>query len=469
MGHKIITEEDFWICSSGAMPSPFQGTRRGLHDLKNKLYITKEDTSTLSWIDFGCTKYMLLMAIVAALAVVVAVAVGVLTVATGGMGLIVLGAIAGLAGGAIGAVIGGLLCGHKMGPARQWVQHKSDMILQGTPVVTGGCTMTCKAGGTVQYAPNIKTWLGAIGYASLNYTGELVKCAFAGAAVGTVGSLLGVGSVGVAGSGGTLGTGISWGSRAMILSKPTVASVLSNIGASFGIGTSATGATIALGSRGIFGAQSAARDYAIDARDENGNPVNIGDSFAKGALPEYEFGSRIYEQGLSGLQPSDALIALYFLNIKADPSGTYRDSQGTLRNARNNPTGARPGTIATDPRKARSGGTGRAYENGRPGYRAGVDEQVYNANKRADGKVYDPETGEEIVWSPGQPREGVWSMGHKPHYEYRHLYRAYEEGRITKEQFLDYFNDPQYYRPETPTTSSRGVHESEESWYDFDQ
>jgi len=59
-------------------------------------------------------------------------------------------------------------------------------------------------------------------------------------------------------------------------------------------------------------------------------------------------------------------------------------------------------------------------------------------------------------------------MGHKPGYEYRHLHKAYMEGRITKEQFLDYFNDPQYYRPETPTTSSKGVHELDQSAYDFD-
>ena len=28
MGHKIITEKDFWMCSSGAMPAQLQGTRK---------------------------------------------------------------------------------------------------------------------------------------------------------------------------------------------------------------------------------------------------------------------------------------------------------------------------------------------------------------------------------------------------------------------------------------------------------
>lgn len=464
MGFKIITEEDFWICSEGAMPSTLQGTRKSLHDFNNHLYITKEDTSTSSWIDFGCKKYMLLMAIIAALAVVVAVAVGALTVATGGTALVVLGAVAGLVGGAIGAVVGGMLCGHKMGPARKWVDNKADLKLQGTEVITGGCIMECKAGGIIQYAPNIKSWLGAIGYASLSYSSELVKCAFAGALVGTAGSLLGVGSVAVPGTGGTLGTGVSLSSASMRLAVPGLRSV----GASFGIGTGWTGAGIALGSRGIFGAESAANTYALDAVDENGNPVSVGDSFAKGALPEYEFGSRIHEKGLSGLQWSDALFALYLLNIKSDPPGTYRDSQGTLRNARGNPSGATPGSIAKDPKTSSGKKNGKAYEN-RPTHSKKMIEEVYNNSKDANGKVYDPVTGEEIIWKPGDPRKGVWNMGHKPHYEYRHLEKAYLEGRITKEEFLKYFNDPQYYRPETPHTSSSGKHESDVSWYPFDK
>lgn len=416
MGHKIITEEDFWICSEGAMPSPFQGNRESLHDSSGHKYITKSDTSTISWIDFGCKKYMLLMALIAAVAVVAAVAIGVLTVATGGAGLILLGAVAGLVGGAIGAVIGGLLCGHKMGPARSWDSKKPDMILQGTPVITGGCTMTCKAGGTVQYAPNIKSWMGAIGYASLSYGSELVKCAFVGAAVGTVGSLLGVGSVTVAGTGGSVGTGISLSRASMILARPTVASVLSNIGASFGIGAGWTGAGVALGSRGIFGAESAAKTYAIDAVDENGEPLSVGDSFAKGALPEYELGSRIADKGVSGLQWSDALMGLYFLHLKVDPPGTFRDANGTLRNSRGNPNGLKPGTIAADPRKVKSGGKGKAYEDGQTnGNRPSWRQSELDAEGMYPG--YDTQksfiNGEEVPYgTEGSTRPDLYNPGH---------------------------------------------------------
>ncbi|GHS94650.1 hypothetical protein FACS1894207_3230 [Bacteroidia bacterium] len=366
MGYKIITEEDFWICTEGAIPTQFQGTRETLHNLEGKKYITKEDKSTVGWLDFGCKKYMWLVALIAAVAVVAAVAIGVLTVATGGVGLILLGAVAGLVGGAIGAVIGGLLCGQKMAPGREWLDCKNDMILQGTPIITGEHVMQCKAGGIIRYAPNIKSWLGAIGYATLSYGSELVKCAFIGAAVGTVGTLLGVGAAAVPGiGGGTIGSGVNFAGRAMTIAKPTVGSVLSNIGASFGIGTGASGATIALGSRLLFGGDSAAYTYATGDIDKNGNEAGVLDEFAKGALPEYEFASRISEKGLSGLQPSDALFLLYFLNIKTDPPGTFRDSRGTLRNARGNPGGKQPGSIAKDPRaQSAKPQNGKSYEDG---------------------------------------------------------------------------------------------------------
>lgn len=493
MGSKIITEEDFWICTEGAIPTQFQGTRESLHDSNNHKYITVEDKATVGWLDFGCKKQMLLMALIVAVAVVAAVAIGILTVATGGLGLVLLGAVAGLIGGGIGAVIGGLICGQKMAPGREWNDSKIDFKIQGTKAITGEHTITCKAGGTVQYAPNIKSWLGALGYATLSYSSELVKCAFVGAAVGTVGSVLGIGSVTgtgsstlassmgwsrglsalsrVSSSGGTLGTGINISRAASQIAWPGFRSIGGNIAASFGIGTGGTGAAIALGSRGIFGAESAAHTFAIDEVDKNGNPVSVLDSGLKGALPEYELGSRLREQGVSGLRPSDAMFLLYLLHLKTDPKGTYRDSNGKLRNARGNPEGKPPGTIAQDPRVNSSGNRiGKAYEDSRPSYRSGVDEAVFNEAKGIDGKVYDPvPNGKEIIWKPGDPRQGNWVMGHKPHYEYRHLYRAYMEGRITKEQFLDYFNDPQYYRPETPETSSSGKHESDESWYPFDR
>jgi Holliday junction resolvase-like predicted endonuclease len=357
MGNKIITEKDFWMCTEGAIPSQLQGSREGTKDLDGNIYITVKDTATVASIDFGCKKYMWLAALAAAAAVLLAVVVGVLTVATGGLALIAMCAIAGVVGGTVAAVVGGLLCGHKMGPQRNWDNSKTEFISQGVNTITGDHKMICAAGGVVQFAPNITSWTGAIGMATLNYASELVKCAFIGAGAGTVGTLLGVGSVAVAGTGGTVGTGISLASRSAVLALPTFQSVGASIAASFGIGTGATGATIAVGSRVLFGSQNAASAYAM------GDDQNIADSFAKGALPEYEMASRVHEKGFAGLQPTDALILLHLLNVKFDPKGTYRDSKGTLRNKRGNAEGKPPGSIATDPRNApKPKKNGKAYE-----------------------------------------------------------------------------------------------------------
>ena len=245
MGYKIITEEDFWICTEGAIPTQFQGTRETLHNPEGKKYITKEDKSTVGWLDFGCKKYMWLAALIAAVAVVVAVAIGVLTVATGGLGLIALGAIAGLVG------------------------------------------------------------------------------------------------------------------------------------------------------------------------------------------------------------------------------GTFRDANGRLRNARGNPEGAQPGSFANDPRaKSTQPKNGKPYENGRPAHDSKLAEKVFESSKR-NGKVFDT-PGNEIEWTPGQPREGVWDLAHKPGYEYRHLYKAFVEGRITESQFLDYYNNPDFYYPENPSYNRSHIGELNESLYDFD-
>jgi hypothetical protein len=82
MGSKIITEKDFWMCSSGAVPAQLQGTRKNNHKESGEFYITVADTATSSWIDFGCTKSMFFAALVAAVVVVVVV---VAIMATGGM------------------------------------------------------------------------------------------------------------------------------------------------------------------------------------------------------------------------------------------------------------------------------------------------------------------------------------------------------------------------------------------------
>jgi len=78
MGNKIITEKDFWICTLGTTPAQLQSrqTPQLVKKESGPKYITVADTATSSWIDFGCKKLMLIMAILAAVVVVFFVATG---------------------------------------------------------------------------------------------------------------------------------------------------------------------------------------------------------------------------------------------------------------------------------------------------------------------------------------------------------------------------------------------------------
>ncbi len=187
MGNKIITEKDFWMCSTGCVPAPFQGTASRPKTKPGDVYITERDTSTASFIDFGCSKYMWIAALAAAVVVVGAIVVGVLTVATGGAALLVFGALAGAAGAMFGGVVGGLLCGQQLGTKRKWIGTKSNFKVIGTPTITGNSTMTCAAGGSITFAPNIKNWWQAISLASANYIGEIFQGMMIGVTVGAAG------------------------------------------------------------------------------------------------------------------------------------------------------------------------------------------------------------------------------------------------------------------------------------------
>lgn len=290
MGNKIITEKDFWMCTTGAVPAQLQSTQLVSNKKTGEKYITVRDKTTSSFIDFGCTKYMLLMAIAAAILIVAAVVIGVITVATGGLGLVAIGALAGLAGGVLGAVVGSLLCGQKMATQRQWIMPKANFKILEASTITGDCTMICPIGGTVKFAPNIKSWTEAIGLASLNYVTKLAECAIGGAMVGAALAALG---------------GLFTGTAT--LAMPTFASIGSNIAFTF----TGFGGWMGAG-RLLGGIDNVANEYAF------GHVNNAGDaaqSVVFGAIPEAGIVHRIVTTGQ--VYPSDALLLLYFLNIKA--------------------------------------------------------------------------------------------------------------------------------------------------------
>jgi Holliday junction resolvase-like predicted endonuclease len=284
MGNKIITEKDFWMCTMGAVPAQLQGTRLGTKKESGEVYITIEDKATSSWIDFGCKKYMLLMALAAAAAVVILAVVGVLTVATGGLALVALGAVAGLVGAAVGAVVGACLCGQKVASKRKWSDSKSNFISQGTKTITGDHFMTCAAGGTVKFAPNIKSWGDAIALGALNYAIGLAEGALGGAMIGLGGGVL---------------------SGAYSLALPTLSSIGANVVGGF---TGIFGA-----SRVLFGAGTLANDNAMGNVNSGGDALG---SFTDGAIPEIGSIKRI---ATGQAHPADALILLYALHLKTPP------------------------------------------------------------------------------------------------------------------------------------------------------
>lgn len=377
MGNKIITEKDFWMCSSGAMPAQLQGTRTSNKKSSGEVYITVADTATSSWIDFGCTKNMLLAAILTAVAVVVVVA---LIVGTGGVaaigliGMMAIGAAAGVAGGVVAAVHGALKCGQKNATARTWDGSKNNLLFTGTPAITGDRTMTCSIGGVVKFAPEIKSWTHALALGGFNYITQLAGCALGGAGVG---------------AGGFLVAGIAGGSLA--LAAPTFSSVLSNVAGSF------TG--IWGGSRALFGLNSLANEHAYGNVQDAGD---AGSALVNGGIPEIGMGQRIFS---GQAQPSDYLLFLYLLNVRAkgptrpiEEPNTGGDKDGNTPSDKDgNNTNKKEERSKTQEEEGASGSKGQG-EQSQP--KKGGKGDAY---AESDGKSISPEKPKSSKPKPGSP------------------------------------------------------------------
>ena len=83
----------------------------------------------------------------------------------------------------------------------------------------------------------------------------------------------------------------------------------------------------------------------------------------------------------------------------------------------------------------------------RPSYRTGIVDKVRETFTDADGVLHDWR-GKPVDWQPGQPRAGIWDMGHKPGHKYSDVWRSYVNGEMTPKEFLDWYNEPRNYRVE---------------------
>lgn len=83
----------------------------------------------------------------------------------------------------------------------------------------------------------------------------------------------------------------------------------------------------------------------------------------------------------------------------------------------------------------------------RPSFRKGIVDKVRKEFTDADGVLHDWR-GKPVDWQPGQPRAGIWDMGHKPGHKYSDVWRSYVNGEMTPQQFLNWYNEPKNYRVE---------------------
>jgi hypothetical protein len=87
-------------------------------------------------------------------------------------------------------------------------------------------------------------------------------------------------------------------------------------------------------------------------------------------------------------------------------------------------------------------------------YRAGVRQTVWNLNADSKGRVFDTASGARI--NANDP----WQMGHLPGYEFRQLVDFARMLGIGRAQFIDYLNNPIYYRPELSQMNAAGAAEA---------
>ncbi|WP_455955024.1 HNH/ENDO VII family nuclease [Actinomyces sp.] len=83
----------------------------------------------------------------------------------------------------------------------------------------------------------------------------------------------------------------------------------------------------------------------------------------------------------------------------------------------------------------------------RPSFRKGIVDKVRETFTDADGVLHDWR-GKPVDWQPGQPRAGIWDMGHKPGHKYSDVWGSYVNGEMTPKEFLDWYNEPRNYRVE---------------------
>jgi hypothetical protein len=88
------------------------------------------------------------------------------------------------------------------------------------------------------------------------------------------------------------------------------------------------------------------------------------------------------------------------------------------------------------------------YQKNRPKHYQKNINAVWESSKKADGKVYDPNSGRELSWDKMQTRNGQWDMGHIAEYKYEFELTKLKEGKISEKQFLKNYHNSNNFRAE---------------------
>lgn len=433
MENKIITEEDFWECTGGMMPAPFQSGQKLVYTNGNKAkkYITKADKSTLSWVDYGCKKLMLLYAIAAA----IAAAIACLCAATGGAALIAICAIASAVGAAWGAVVGSLICGQMVAMAREWLTSKDDFQILGIHTITGKDKMICNAftfigmsPEFISYKPNVKSWSQAISLGVANFIGEVLKGMMAGACIGAAAAAIS-GIATAATSGGWAGVG------------KAVLGFIKSVPTNFIVNIAESISGIGLALRGTMSAQSALATYGELGEETTKEDINnaLTQGFFAMEIGTYESGKNIVSG--NGTLEDYAGLALNFTPAGKGVRDLFPHSPGSQR------MGIVPESFAN--KMDADSGSGRVPDADTAGKKSTTDAETSNkpdedgmnvkkqgrSGKKAegqDGKAYEkklPEPEFELYTT----QDGTTVKRLKPDFEYesnRYQYKTDAQGRI---------------------------------------
>ena len=97
------------------------------------------------------------------------------------------------------------------------------------------------------------------------------------------------------------------------------------------------------------------------------------------------------------------------------------------------------------------------YWKSRPSYKEGQVETVWENAKDDTEKIFFKKDGIEYIrdkngtvsWNKDIPRNGQWDMGHLEDQKYSDMYDRFLRGKMSEQEFLEWYRDAGNYEPQT--------------------